>query len=47
MILAVPEQNRRGPFFTVLTKPGKPYARARHQVGKIIVELGRKAGTVV
>ena len=47
MILAVPETDRRGPFFTVLAKDGKPYARTRHQVGKIIAELGRKAGIVV
>lgn len=47
MILAVPEKERRGPFFNVLTKEGKPYSRKRHQVGKIIAELGRKAGIVV
>lgn len=47
MILAVPEEERTGPFFTVLTKAGKPYARRRHQIGKIIADLGRKAGIVV
>ena len=47
MILAVPEDERRGPFFTVLTKEGKPYSRSRHAVGRIIAELGRKAGIVV
>lgn len=47
MILAVPKYERSGPFFTVLTKEGKPYSRSRHQVGKIIAELGRKAGIVV
>jgi len=47
MILAVPETDRRGPFFTVVTKEGKPYSRGRHAVGKIIAELGRKAGIVV
>ena len=46
MILAVPEPDRRGPFFTVLTKQGKPYPRSRHTVGKIIAELGRRAGIV-
>ena len=46
MILAVPEPDRRGPFFTVLTKQGKPYSRSRHTVGKIIAELGRRAGIV-
>ncbi len=47
MILAVPKKDRHGPFFTVLTKEGKPYSRSRHPVGKIIAELGRKAGIVV
>jgi integrase len=47
MILAVPEKDRRGPFFTVLTKEAKPYSRSRHAVGRIIAELGRKAGIVV
>jgi integrase len=47
MILAVPEQDRHGPFYTVLTKEGKPYSRSRHPVGRIIAELGRKAGIVV
>ena len=47
MILAVPVSERCGPFFTVLTKDGNPYSRIRHQVGKIIAELGRKAGIVV
>ena len=46
-ILTVPENERRGPFFTVLTKEGRPYSRKRHQVGKIIAELGRKAVIVV
>ncbi len=47
MILAVRVSERRGPFFTVLTKEGKPYSRKRHQVGKIIAELARKSGIVV
>ena len=47
MILAVPAIDRHGPFFTVLTKEGKPYSRTRHSVGKIIAEFGRKAGIVV
>lgn len=47
MILAVPKCDRRGPVFTVLKKFRKPYSRSRHTVGKIIAELGRKAGIVV
>lgn len=47
MIPAVPEKDRRGSFFTVLTKEGKPYARSRHPAGRVIAELGRKAGIVV
>ncbi|MEJ7590502.1 MAG: tyrosine-type recombinase/integrase [Planctomycetaceae bacterium] len=47
MILSVPKGDRRGPFFTVRTNEGKPYARTRHQVGKIIAKLGRKAGIAV
>lgn len=47
MIRAVPEECRKGAFFTVLTRDGKSYSRSRHAVGKIIAELGRKAGIVV
>ncbi len=47
MFLAVPVKDRRGPYFTVLTKKGEPYSRSRHSVGKIIAELGRRAGIVV
>lgn len=47
MIMAVPEKERHGPFFTVLTKEGKPYSRSRHPIGKIIAELGRRAKIVV
>ncbi|MCH2204181.1 MAG: site-specific integrase [Fuerstiella sp.] len=46
MILAVPESERTGPFFTVRTKTGKPYSRSRHAIGKIISELGRRAGII-
>ncbi len=47
MILSTPESERRGPFFTVLTKEGKPHSRSHHQVGKIMADMGRSAGIVV
>ncbi|MEZ6038905.1 MAG: tyrosine-type recombinase/integrase [Planctomycetaceae bacterium] len=46
MILAVPEKERHGAFFTVVSKSATPYSRSRHRIGKIIATLGRKAGIV-
>jgi integrase len=47
MLLAIPDEQRTGPLFVVCTKTGKPYARNRHSVGKVIAKIGRKAGVVV
>lgn len=46
LLATVPENQRRGFVFRLVTKQGEPMARSRHVVGPRVAEIGRKANVV-